>query len=520
MQKIFSGGVGLALVLLGQGVSAQTPPEIDTTPQTLSQSRLLEAGVAEAQRAMPPGPVEMTWESVAEHFSEPAWFRDGKFGIMMHWGIYSVPEYGSEWYVRYMYGTTHSLAQWHTDRFGPPSKFGYKDFIPMFTASRWDPDAWAKLFRDSGAKYVVPSAEHHDGFSLWDSAINRYNAKTMGPKRDLIGELAAAVRRQQLKFGVSNHSNNHFDFIPELANSDQRDPQWAEFYSVADRSDAARERFLVQWVTKNLELVDKYRLDMLWFDMNGSDRSWDRQKLAVAAYYYNRAREWDKAVAISAKGEAMLSGMVRDYERQGRIRPRGIKPFAWQVDDPIGNKFSYVSSIQYKPAALLIRRLVDVVSMNGNYLLNISPRADGTIPEEQQQRLLEMGRWLKTNGEAIYGSRPWTRYGEGPYYSSPPDTSPEPGPDDPPSESYTADEIRFTTKGPILYAFLMDWPGERATIKSLAVGSADLAGRKIRHIELLGHRGKLRFTQDAAGMHVQLPNTRPGDYAYALKVTF
>jgi alpha-L-fucosidase len=508
----------LVLVVLPLVRSAEPAVEMDTSSQKLPEAELRQAGVAAAVKAMPPGPVQMTWESVRANYQTPEWFRDAKFGLFMHWGIYSVPAHGSEWYVRYMYGGNAGFVKWHAEHFGPQDKFGYKDFIPMFTAAKWDPDAWAELFKQSGAKYVIPSGEHHDGFSLWDSATNKYNAKNMGPKRDLIGDLAVAVRKQGLKFGVSNHSNNHFNFIPAMPGSDQYDPAWAEFYSVADRSDPARKRFLEKWVAKNFELIDQYQPDILWFDMNGGDRSWDAQKLAVAAYYYNRALAWKKPVSISAKGASFLGGMIMDYERQGRILPRGLKDFAWEVDDPMGNKFAYVTEMTNKPAALLVRRLVDCVSMNGNYLLNISPKADGTIPDEQQERLRAMGRWLAVNGEAIYGSRPWVRYGEGPYYDAPPDTSPSPGPDDPPHESYTGKEIRFTTQQDTLYAIVMDWPGEEAVITALAAGAPPLPAGKIRQVELLGHAGALAFTQDAAGLHVKLPPDRPCDFAYALKI--
>lgn len=510
--------LGLTLIFSAPLSAAEPPTEV------LGDTGV--TGVAPAQapgatygKPMPAGPFQPTWESIREHYRTPEWFQEAKFGLFLHWGLYSVPAHGSEWYVRYMYGTNAGFVRWHTEHFGPPDKFGYKDFIPLFTAAKWEPEAWAELFKKAGAKYVVPSAEHHDGFSLWDSAINKYNAKAMGPKRDLIGDLAVAVRKQGLKYGVSNHSNAHFNFIPPNPKSDQADPAWAEFYSVVDRSEPARQRFLETWVTKNFELIDKYQPDLLWFDMNGNDRSWDSQKLAVAAYYYNRAVEWGKAVSLSTKGAAYLAGSIMDYERQGRILPRGIKPFAWQVDDPMGNKFGYVSEINYKPAALLIRRLIDCVSMNGNYLLNISPRADGTIPEEQQQRLLEMGQWLSLNGEAIYGTRAWTHYGEGPYHSAPPDTSKPPGPDDPPSETYTAKEIRFTRKGDILYAIVMDWPGERAVISSLAVGSPDLPAGEITKVELLGAPAPLEFTQNAEGLLVSMPAKKPCDYAFVLKIT-
>jgi alpha-L-fucosidase len=482
------------------------------------------AKVGLAQPQAPASAVEPTWESVSQHYKTPDWFADGKFGIFMHWGLYAVPAHGSEWYVRYMYGGNQGVMNWHIQNFGPLDKFGYKDFIPRFTAAKWDPDAWAELFRKSGAKYIVPTAEHHDGFSLWDSALNRYNAKNMGPKRDLIGDLGKSVRAKGLRFGVSNHSLNHFNFIPLNPNSDQSDPQWAAFYQV-DRSDEARQKFNETWVLKNVELIDKYRPDMLWFDGLGGGAS-EAMRLRVAAHYYNAAAGWGKQVTISAKGRDYPTGSVMDYERQGRILPRGIKNFAWEVDDPIGEKFGYNTNIKnYKPAALLIRRLIDTVSMNGNYLLNLSPDAEGIIDQDQQDRLLAMGKWLEVNGEAIYGTRPWTRYGEGPYYDAPTGPMQGAGPDDPPSESYTPREIRFTTKpalsgvegGETLYAIVMDWPAEQAVITSLATGQAP--GGKIEKVELLGHKGELNFTRDADGLKVVFPTDKPCDVAYVLKIT-
>lgn len=469
---------------------------------------------AQTQPAPPKGPVEANWNSIRAHYKTPAWFTEGKFGIFMHWGIYSVPARQSEWYVRYMYGGNAGIMNEHIAKYGPLDKFGYKDFIPKFTAAKWDPDAWAELFRKSGARYIIPSAEHHDGFSLWDSDLNKFNAKNMGPKRDLIGDLGKAVRAKGLKYGVSNHSLNHFDFVPLNPQSDQSDPTWAEFYQV-DRSPAARQKFNDMWVKKNYELIDKYQPDMIWFDGLGGGAS-QEMRTSVAAYYFNRALEWGKAVSISGKGNDFPAGSILDYERQGRIHPRELKTFPWQVDDPMGSKFAYVEEIKYKDAALLIRRLIDCVSMNGNYLLNISPKADGTIPQEQQDRLLAMGKWLDINGEAIYGTKPWARYGEGPYYSSPEPAWRSPGPDDPPNESFSSKEVRFTTKGDTLYAILMDWPGETATVTSLGT-DAKLIG-KIEKVELLGHKGEIKFTQNAGGLVVTLPAEKPCDVAFALKI--
>jgi len=470
---------------------------------------------------MPAGPYQETWASLQANYRAPEWFVDAKFGLCMHWGLFSVPARQSEWYVRYMYGGNPGIMRDHIAKWGPLDQFGYKDFIPLFRAEHWDPAAWAALFRRSGAKFFSPTGEHHDGFSLWASDYNEFNSVNFGPHRDILGEIAAAVRKEGLRFGVNNHSFEHFDFIRAVAGSDQTDPQWRDFYHVYDRSAADRQAFDALWVRKNMELIDRYQPDLLWFDNGVNGRQWDPLKLKVAAYYYNQAQAWGKSVSLSTKGTgdraAYLYGTIKDYERQGRILPRAIRTYAWEVDDPIGSKFGYVKGIVYKSAALLVRRIVDTTSMNGVYMLNLSPLADGTIPVEQQDRLREIGRWLDVNGEAIYGTRAWTRYGEGPYYAAPPD-NPR-GNDDPPAESYSPQEIRFTTKPGILYALVMDWPGNQAVIASLAAGAKDLPPGKIEKVELLGHPGALDFTQDAEGLKVKMPADQPCDYVFALKIT-
>ncbi len=369
---------------------------------------------ATAAPAIPPGPVKPTWESIDQNYKVPEWFRDAKFGIFMHWGLYSVPAHGSEWYVRYMYANT-AFIQWHTEHFGPPDKFGYKDFIPLFTCAKFDPDAWALLFKKAGAKYVVPTAEHHDGWANWDSDLTPWCAGKMGPKRDLIGDLGKAVRKQGLKFGVSSHRMNHYDFIKPMAGlaTDLYDPANDSFYWVANHSTKHYEEFLADWVARSCELIDKYQVDMLWYDMGGTSRMQDAIKLKVAAYYYNRAKEWNKEVSLSAKGEAFKTGSIMDYEREGRA-PLELTDYVWQADDPIADKFGYVEGMKVTSTGSLVMRLIENTSKNGNLLLNISPKADGTIPDDQQKVLLGIGKWLDVNGEAIYGSRPWVRYGEGP----------------------------------------------------------------------------------------------------------
>lgn len=448
--------------------------------------------------------IEPTWESLRDNYHVPQWYLDGKFGIFLHWGVYTVPAKQSEWYPRHMY-SNKGIAEWHKEKWGPQDKFGYKDFIPLFKAEKWNPDEWAELFKKAGATYVVPTAEHHDGFALWDSDLTKWDAVEMGPKRDLIGDLAKAVRKQGLKFGVSNHGMEHWDFMyPQLdIPNDLFDPAYADFYGPPQKpgtpiSVEFQKNF---WFARNKELVDKYKPDMVWFDNGVNGRELDSIKLAFAAYYYNKAREWGKEVSISTKKEAYPYGSILDFERQGRA-PEIMTNRVWQVDDPIGNKFGYIADIEYQTAGSIIRKLVENVSRNGNLLLNISPRADGTIPEEQKQILLEVGNWMKVNGEGIYSTRPWVKFGEGQSLDA---TGKE------------KQEFRFTRKGDVLYAFVMKWTGEEAVITSLSSESG-FAGT-IKSVELLGHTGKLQFTQDKQGLKIKLPAEPPSKYIAALKIT-
>jgi len=477
----------------------------DMAPETTLQN--VEAAVKGITIKIPKGPYKPTWESLKENYKVPAWYAGAKFGLCMHWGLYSVPAYHNEWYEKHMY-TKGGVGQWHVEHFGPQDKFGYKDFIPMFTQEKFDPQAWAELFKKSGARFVTPTCQHHDGFALWDSKVTSYNAKQMGPKRDLIGELCAAVRKQGLKFGFTNHQIENFQFINPPADmlakmkaekTDLFDPKWEAFYNVADRSDEACRKFLQGWFERDAELIDKYQPDILWFDNGIDQRFLDPLKLRVAAYYYNSAKKWGKEVTLNTKKAAFAPsgvntatiGSILDFE--GRI-PHDIRTGTWDVDTQIGSTWGYTNGMKVASAASIVNKLIDIVSKNGTLMLNLSPKADGTIPQDQQETLLGVGKWLQVNGEAIYDTHNWIKFAEG-----------------------EKDAIHFTVKGDALYAIISGkWPGTTATITSLAEGQAP-AG-KISSVTILGTPGKLAFTQDATGLHVTLPASAPCDIAYTLKI--
>ena len=470
---------------------------------------------------------EPTWESL-QQYEIPAWYADGKFGIFIHWGAYAVPAFANEWYPRNMYIQGSREYEHHVKTHGPHTEFGYKDFIPMFRAEKFDPAAWAELFRESGARFVVPVAEHHDGFAMYDCSTSRWTSVHMGPQRDIVGELAQAVRARGMVFGVSTHRAEHWWFMNGGRNypSDVQDPAFDDFYGPAvqheDCDGTAQNtpsltsqpypstEYLEDWLARTVELVDKYQPQLVWFDWWIGHAAFPEYLKRFAAHYYNRGQEWDKGVAINYKYEAYQEGTaVLDVER-GQLSD--IRPLLWQNDTSVAkNSWSYVVPQDYKTAESLIQDLVDVVSKNGALLLNIGPRPDGTIPEPEQAILREIGAWLAVNGEAIYGTRPWELFGEGPTEVT------EGAFTDTKRAPFTAADFRFTTKGDALYAICLAWPGETATIHALRAGSP-LLDRRVVEVALLGAPGALAWSVEANGLKIRMPAAKPCDHAYSFKI--
>jgi alpha-L-fucosidase len=509
--------------------AAQDPKEIDQAWQKASAKydAPRAAILAEVDRAAHVGPFRPDWESL-QKYEVPEWYRDAKFGIFIHWGVYSVPAFGSEWYPRDMYREDSDEHKHHLATYGPVNKFGYKNFVPMFKAEHFDPAAWARLFKEAGAKYVVPVAEHHDGFAMYDSGLSDWTAAKMGPHRDVIGELARAVRAEGLRFGASSHrvEHNFFLGVGRQISSDINDPQYAAFYGPAHNWLDARQgtplandftfvspAWTADWLARSSEIVEKYHPDIMYFDWWIGQPSVRADLTRFAAFYYNTSLKYgDHIGVINYKDFAIQEhSAVLDLER-GQLGD--IRPLYWQTDTSVSNKsWGYIQNDTFKTPQFVVQQLIDIVSKNGNLLLNIGPRSDGTIPEEVQSVLRDVGAWLKINGEAIYGTRPWKMYGEGP-------TKVAAGSfHDTDTAGYTAEDFRFTAKGNTLYAIELGWPANgEAVVHSL--GSGALKSQKIASVMLLGSEAKLAFQQQPDGLRIQLPPQPPGKYAYAFRIVF
>lgn len=450
---------------------------------------------------------QANWESLKK-YSTPDWFRDAKFGIFIHWGVYSVPAWGSEWYPRQMYLKDSKEFKHHVENFGNQDSFGYKNFIPRFKAEKFDASAWVSLFKKAGAKYVVPVAEHHDGFAMYKTALSKWNAAEMGPKRDIVGELSEAARAQGLIFGVSSHRIEHWWFMNggRTFRSDVTDPAFADFYGPArEESETMSPEYMNDWLLRSTELINKYQPQLFWFDWWIEQPALDAYKKSFASYYYNKGIEWNKGVVINYKHDAFPEGTaVLDLER-GKLG--SIREMAWQTDDAIGNNsWGYTTDNNFKSLPYLITNLIDIVSKNGNLLLNIGPRADGTITEEETQLLLGMGKWLDVNGEAIYGTRPWKVFGEGPTESASGSFADQKKP-------FTEEDIRFTVKGDVLYAIGLGIPKKATKIKSLSLDSV-----KIASLELVGSNEKISWTQKKDGVTIAALSNYPSENAVAYRI--
>ncbi len=465
------------------------------------------------------------WSSLSAH-KTPAWYRRGKLGIFIHWGIYSVPAFGNEWYSRNMYNKDDPAFAHHIKTYGAHKDFGYKDFIPMFDGKNFSAARWIKTFKDAGAAFVVPVLEHHDGFAMYDTAFNRWNAKNMGPCRDVAGELKAECEKQGLQFCASTHRAEHYFFmnLGRTFESDvDPDAEWFDFYAPAvddarfgaqtmfatceDVNGAEPDRaWLEDWMVRTCEIIDKYRPKLIYFDWWIQNRAFKPYLKKIAAYYYNRADEWGEEVTIDYKHNAFAPGTATlDIER-GALGEIFSQP--WQTDTAIGKRsWGYTKDNEYKSTYNIVTTLIDVVSKNGMLLLNLGPKPDGTFTEEETKVLAELGAWLKTNGEGIYDTVPYKFYKEG-------DTAGSSGMFAESDVAYTEHDFRFTYKNGTLYAFQMR-PSQTIVLKKL---HSDRCGTCVKSVSVPGENAVESFSCSGEGLTVRLKNKPEGTLPLCLKI--
>lgn len=520
---------------------------------------------AQAGHRIQSGPFQPSWESLVSQYRCPEWFRDAKFGIWAHWSAQCVPENG-DWYAREMYIQGNRHYNYHVANYGHPSKFGFMEFDNLWKADKWEPEKLMALYKRAGAKYFVSLANHHDNFDAYDSKYHAWNSVNVGPKKDIVGIWANIARANGLRFGVSNHSAHSWHWFQTaygydgegplagvrydaytLTKEDGKGKWWegldpqdlycgrnivmpggitsakavAQWHEKNDRpwSERAPEmdpEFTETWFLRCQDLVDKYQPDLVYFDDIG-DLPLEQAGLDIAAHFYNssiKANGGKIQAVLNVKGidEARRPGIVEDYERGASS---DVQPLPWQTCSCIG-EWHYNRNLferhRYKTVTQVVQSLLNIVSKNGNLLLSIPVRGDGTIDEDEVAFLDGLAQWMDVNGEGVFATRPWKVYGEGP-------TQSRGGMFSEGRTRYAAGDVRFATKGDTLYAFMLGWPSQpRAVIKSLATNAPEVAGRRITDVSLLGYEGRLQWTQDGQGLTVQLPQKAPSEHAVTFKI--
>ena len=473
-----------------------------------------EAYLQEIDRVIATGKYKDDWASLFGH-TPPKWYTRGKLGIFIHWGIYSVPAFGNEWYARNMYDPRHREFQHHRDTYGDHKVFGYKDFIPDFKGEKFDPEAWVQLFAAAGARFILPVAEHHDGFAMYDTAFNRWNSVNMGPKRDVMGELKTAAEAAGVKFCASTHRAEHYFFMNmgRAIDSDVNDPAYDDLYGPAvylPEFDSEQmgpttetpscigptEEWLTDWMVRTCEFIDRYQPKVLYFDWWIKNYAFKPYLKKIAAYYYNRAAQWGEEVTINYKWEAFPPGVATFDVERGALT--GISPVPWQTCTAIGkNSWGYTKDNTFKTPHQIICDLIDIVSKNGVLLLNVGPKADGTITKEETEFLMALGRWMQINGDGIYDTIPWKTFGEGSVNAK------EGFFMDGDEKGYTEKDFRFTYKNGAVYAFQLAPDGKDVTIQSLRQNG--FADPGLETVRLLGNQEALVWRRDEEGIHIQLP---------------
>ena len=481
------------------------------------------------------GPFKGARESLKD-YRVPDWFRDAKFAIWSHWGPQSAAEYG-DWYARNMYMQGSRQYEYHVKTYGHPSKFGFKDVIATWKAAKFDPEHLMQMYKKAGAKYFCSMGVHHDNFDLWKSTYQpRWNATASGPKKDIVGLWRAAAAKHGLRFAVSEHLSNSYNWFATSHMSDKTGPYAGAPYDGTDPANSdlyhplpkdynyaaaqamsrnAPDSWKQLYFKRIKQLVDDYHPDLLYTD---GGIPFEEYGLALVAHLYNTnaKRHGGKVEAVytsKTPQDCQTGTCILDLERGVA---GGIPANPWQTDTCIGN-WHYDKEAKYKTPKRVIDMLVDILSRNGNLMLNFPLPNSGALDDQELKILDEITKWMAVNSEGIYSTRPWKIYGDGPVASAPATGGRGGGFNEQNRKDFTAEEIRFTTKGADLYAFVMGWPDKQAVIKPLATNSS-VAQFKVKNVELLGFKGKVKWTQDEKGLTVQLPEQKPSDHAVALKI--
>jgi alpha-L-fucosidase len=482
------------------------------------------------QAADAPVKYQPTWESLKQ-YRVPDWFRDVKFGIWAHWGPQGAPKQG-DWYARNMYIEGNKHYEYHLKHYGHPSKFGFKDIVPLWTAKNWEPETLIKKYKKAGARYFAAVGVHCDNFDCWNSKHHRWNAVNMGPKRDVVGTWREYARRYDLRFAVSEHLAWSYSWFNVNKGADTKgpyagvpydgnDPKNFDFYhhphpdTSANFAQNPSEYFKLSWFTRIQDLIDQHKPDLVYTD-GGVFGQIGRN---LMAHYYNASMGWNngkeefvytlKLQRPGGKTGEWQEGVgTRDMER---TVPNRIMPEPWHCDLCLG-LWQYYEGYQLKKSLDVVHTLIDVVSKNGTMLLSVPQMPDGTLDSQEESILDDIGKWMAINSEAIYGSRPWKQFGE--------------GPEAPPREmidlrirpSLTPDDIRFTTRNGKLYVFVLGWP-QKSAIEIKALGSAaGLWTEKINNIRLIGSDEKLKWSAGAGALQITRPARAPHEFALTFEI--
>ena len=510
-------------------------------------------------------PFSPTWKSL-EKYVVPQWYKDAKFGIWAHWGPQCEPERG-DWYARGMYEEGSDQYKYHVEKYGHPSKFGLKDVINKWKAEKWDPDYLVGLYKKAGAEYFVALANHHDNLDLYDSKYQDWNSLKVGPKKDLIGGWAKAAKKHKLPFGVSVHAAHAWSWMETAQRSDKngpmagvpydgkvttkdgkgtwwegKDPQelYAQNHALSKDSESngaihsqwnwgngvsqPSKEYIEKFYKRTIDLIDKYDPELIYFDDTAlplwpiSDAG-----LRITAHLYN------KSINKNGKVTAVVNGKILDEQQRKcmiwdieRGQSNEIEPYTWQTCTCIGQwhyDLRIFENHHYKSAKNVIHTLVDVVSKNGNLLLSVPVRGDGTIDSDELAVVEEIGEWMNINKEAIYATRPWKIFGEGPAKDNAAPLSAQ-GFNEGKGKPFESKDIRFTTKGSVLYATVLGWPENgKITIKSLAKGGSLYPGA-VKNVQLLGTGAITNFAHTDEGLIITVPGVKSKlSYAIVFKLT-